>query len=107
MAEKPRIRVPASVKKGEVFQVKALLKHPMESGNRKDESGKTLPRKIINKFVCKANDKVVFSADFNTSVSADPFITFSLRLDETAKLELSWFDDDGSVISETVQVEVK
>jgi len=107
MAEKPRIRVPASVKKGEVFQVKALLKHPMESGNRKDDAGKPIPRKILNKFTCKANGKVVFWADFNTSVSADPFITFDLRLDETAKLELSWTDDDGSVISETVEVAVQ
>lgn len=107
MLEKPRVRLPASVKKGEVFQVKTLIKHPMESGNRKDPSGATIPRKIINRFVCKANGKVVFAADFNTSVSADPFLTFSLRLEETSKLELSWHEDGGAAITETVDVEVK
>ncbi|WP_333824062.1 thiosulfate oxidation carrier complex protein SoxZ [Pinisolibacter sp.] len=107
MAEKPRIRLPSSVKKGEVFQVKTLLKHPMESGNRKDESGKALPRKIINKFVCKANGKEVFASDFYTSVSADPFLTFHLKLEETSKLQFEWYDDDGSVISETVEVKVE
>ncbi len=107
MAEKPRIKIPASVKKGEVFQVKTLLKHPMESGLRKDDGGKPVPRKIINRFVCKADGKEVFASDFNTAVSADPFLTFHLRLEKSAKLELSWYDDDGSVISETVEVEVK
>ncbi len=106
MAEKPRIRLPATVKKGEVFQVKTLVKHAMESGNRKDESGATLPRKILNKFVCKANGKEVFSSDFNTSVSADPFLTFYLKLEETSKLQFEWYDDDGSVITETVDVTV-
>ena len=106
MAEKPRIKVPASVKKGEVFQVRTLIKHPMESGNRKDESGAALPRKILNKFVCRANGKEVFASDFFTSVSADPFLTFHLKLEETSKLQFEWTDDDGSVISETVEVVV-
>jgi sulfur-oxidizing protein SoxZ len=107
MLEKPRIRMPSSVRKGEVFQVKTLIKHPMESGNRKDASGAPIPRLIINRFVCKANGKIVFSADFNTSVSADPFLTFSLRLEETSKLEFSWYEDGGAVMTETVDVEVK
>lgn len=107
MAEKPRIRIPTSVKKGEVFQVKTLLKHPMESGNRKDEAGKPIPRKILNRFACRVNGKEVFGADFNTSVSADPFLTFNLRLEETSKIEFAWYDDEGSVTSETVEVAVQ
>ncbi len=107
MLEKPRIRMPASVKKGEVFQVKTLIKHPMESGNRKDAAGATIPRKILSRFECKANGKVAFSADFNTSVSADPFLTFALRLEETSKLEFTWHEDGGDSITETVTVEVK
>ena len=107
MAEKPRIKAPASVAKGQIFEIKTLLNHPMESGLRKDESGQIVPRKIINRFVCKANGKDVFAIDLNTSVSPNPFITFSLRLEETSKLELSWRDDDGTVTSETITVEVK
>jgi sulfur-oxidizing protein SoxZ len=106
MAEKPRIKVPATVKAGEVFEVKTLLKHPMEPGVRKDESGKTIPRKIINKFVCKANGREVFSADLFPATAADPFLTFKLKLKETSKLELSWIDDDGTVTSEIVEVQV-
>lgn len=106
MAEKPRIKVPASVKPGEIFEVKTLLNHPMESGLRKDEAGNTQPRKIINKFTCKANGREVFAADLFPATAANPFIIFKLKLAATSKLELSWTDDDGSVISETVEVQV-
>lgn len=106
MAEKPRIKVPSSVKSGEVFEVKTLLNHPMESGLRKDESGKTLPRKIINKFTCTANGREVFAADLFPATAANPYIVFKLKLTATSKLQLSWHDDDGSVISETVEVQV-
>ncbi|MER2606328.1 MAG: thiosulfate oxidation carrier complex protein SoxZ [Siculibacillus sp.] len=107
MAERPRIKIPASVKKGEVFQVKTLLNHPMESGLRKDENGQLIPRKILNRFSCKANGREVFSADMATAVSANPFVTFNLRLEETSRLEFSWVDDDGTVTSETIEVQVQ
>lgn len=106
MADKPRLKVPASVKPGEVFEVKTLLKHPMEPGVRKDASGKTIPRKIINKFVCKANGREVFVADLFPATAADPYLSFRLRLKETSKLEFSWIDDDGTVTSQTVEVKV-
>ena len=46
----PRIVVPESVRRGEVFTVKTIISHPMETGLRKDEHGSNIPRKIINKF---------------------------------------------------------
>ena len=104
---KPRIKVPATVKSGQIFEVKTLLIHPMESGLRKDEAGKLIPRKIINKFSCKANGREVFSADLFPATAADPFIIFKLRLKETSKLEFSWRDDDGKVVAKTVEVRVE
>ena len=62
MAEKPRLKLPKEAKKGEVIEIKTLLPHIMESGQRKDKDGKTIPRKIINKFACEFNGKPVFSA---------------------------------------------
>lgn len=106
MAEKPRIKVPASAKPGEVFEVKTLLAHPMESGLRKDKDGQRIPRKILNKFTCAANGREVFSADLFPATAADPFITFKLKLNETSKLEFTWTDDDGSKTLETVEVKI-
>ena len=63
MAEKPRLKIPKEAKKGEVIEIKTLLPHVMESGQRKDKDGKTIPRKIINKFACEFNGKPVFTAE--------------------------------------------
>jgi len=60
MAEKPRIKLPTDAKKGEVIEIKTLIAHPMETGLRKDQDGKVIPRKIINKFTCEFNGKPVF-----------------------------------------------
>ena len=56
----PRVRVPAQAKPGELFEIKTLISHEMESGQRKDAAGKIVPRKIINKFIAEFNGKTVF-----------------------------------------------
>ena len=73
MAEKPRLKVPKEAKKGEVIEIKTLMPHIMESGQRKDKDGKTIPRKIINKFTCEFNGKPVFSADLEPAIAANPY----------------------------------
>ena len=45
---KPRLRVPTSAKKGEVVEIKTLITHPMETGQRKDSDGKIVPRLIVS-----------------------------------------------------------
>ena len=72
---KPRIKLDKKeAKKGELVEVKALVQHVMETGNRRDADGKLVPRKILNKFVCTVAGKQVFAADFETAISANPFI---------------------------------
>ncbi len=61
MADMPRLKLPKEAKKGEVIEIKTLLPHIMESGQRKDKDGKPIPRKIINKFVCEFNGKPGFA----------------------------------------------
>jgi sulfur-oxidizing protein SoxZ len=72
----PRVRVPAQAKPGEIFEIKTLISHEMESGQRKDATGKIVPRKIINKFVAEFNGKTVFEADWNPAISANPYQSF-------------------------------
>ena len=72
---KPRVRVPKSADKGEVIEIKTLISHPMESGQRKDrKTGELIPRKIINKFVCTYNGEEVFSVDLHPAVTI--FVVF-------------------------------
>jgi sulfur-oxidizing protein SoxZ len=85
-------------KKGELVEVKALVSHVMETGQRRDSAGKIVPRKILNKFVCTVNGKEVFSADFEPAISANPYIQFKFKAQESGPVVLTWIDDDGSKI---------
>jgi sulfur-oxidizing protein SoxZ len=96
---KPRIRLDKKeARKGELVEVKALVAHTMETGQRKDKDGNVIPRKILNKFVCTVNGKEVFAADFEPAISANPFIQFKFRAEESGVLVLTWIDDDGTRI---------
>ena len=96
---KPRIKLDKKeARKGDLVEVKALVSHIMETGQRKDAQGATIPRKILNKFVCMVAGKQVFAADFETAVSANPYIQFKFRAEESGQVVLSWTDDDGSTI---------
>ncbi len=103
---KPRIKVPKTATKGEIVEIKTLIKHNMESGQRKDNDGKTIPRQIINKFTCTYNGKEVFAADWHPAISANPLMTFHVKATETGTFEFTWTDDDGSVYSATADMTV-
>ena len=102
----PRVRMPATAKKGEIIEVKTLISHDMESGQRKDAEGKIVPRKIIRHFAAEYNGKTVFSADWHPSISANPYQSFFLRADESGSLAMAWTDDDGSVYRATAKLTV-
>jgi sulfur-oxidizing protein SoxZ len=96
---KPRIKLDKKeAKKGDLVEVKALVAHVMETGQRKSADGKVIPRKIINKFTCTVNGKEVFSADFEPAVSANPYIQFKFKALESGPVVLTWIDDDGTKI---------
>ena len=104
---KPRIKLDKKqAKKGDLVEVKALVAHIMESGQRKDAQGATIPRKILNKFTCTVNGKEVFAADFEPAVAANPYIQFKFKAEESGPVVLTWTDDDGSKIvgEETIAV---
>ena len=99
MSVKPRIKLDKKeAKKGDVIEVKALVSHIMETGQRKDRDGKVIPRKIFNKFTCTVNGKEVFAADFEPAVSANPYIQFKFKATESGPVVLTWIDEDGSKI---------
>jgi sulfur-oxidizing protein SoxZ len=98
MAEdlRPRIKAPDTAAKGEVVEIKTLISHPMESGQRKDVADRIVPRKILNKFTCTCNGKVVVSLNMGTGIAANPYIVFYLKAMESGQLEFTWVDDDGT-----------
>ena len=101
-----RARIPETARRGEVISIRALIQHPMETGFRRDEEGKEIPRRIIHEFICRYNGDVAFRAEFFPAISADPFIVFSVRADSSGEIALSWKDDSGEITTEARQIVV-
>ncbi len=100
IAKKPRIKVPRKVKKGEVFKIATIFPHKMESGRRKDKkTGKVIPRLIINLFQCHYNGKLILKTDMHGAVSANPYLSFNCRAEESGELVFIWTEENGKEIT--------
>lgn len=106
MSTKPRIKVPDAAKVGEVIEIKTLISHVMETGNRKDKDGKTIPRNIINSFTASFAGKEVFKAELQPGISANPYIAFFMKVPGPGEFEFTWLDDAGVKVSEKVKLNV-
>ena len=96
------IRIKAKERKGSV-DVKTLMKHNMETGLRKDKSGKKIPAHWIQEVSAESNGKTVFSAAFNTSISKDPYLAFAFAGKKGDSVKISCKDSAGATDSaETV-----
>src|ERR1700677_1067332 len=100
------INVPPKIHQNEPFDVKVLISHPMESGQRRDQVGHTIPRDIINHFVCTLDGETVLDADFFPAIAANPFLTFSVVAEKSGTLALTFTDDDGVTQTELVAITV-
>ncbi len=101
------INVPATVKRGEVFEIKTLVSHPMETGYRPKGDGTFYPRDIIQKFVCTLNGEEIFRADLYPAIAANPFIAFTTTATKSGLLMFSWIDDRGEAIMESAKLVVE
>ena len=97
---KPRIKLPDVIKIGEIIEIKALITHPMETGQRRDASGQLVTRHIIKTFAATFNGQTVFKADLQPGISANPFLAFSMKVVGPGELEVAWTDDHNVVTTE-------
>ena len=95
------IHIPDRVRAGEVIELRVTISHAMETGHRRDSSGRLLPRDILRRFVCRLDGREVFSAELFPAVSAYPYFAFHLRATRSAKLDFSWEGDNGFAQTET------
>jgi sulfur-oxidizing protein SoxZ len=101
------VNVPKQVTRGEAFEMKLLISHPMESGQRRDAMGQAIPRDIINSFVCTYNSEEVLRADLFPAIAANPFLAFSVVVQESGSLVMTFTDDHGVVQTETRDIAVE
>jgi sulfur-oxidizing protein SoxZ len=105
-ASKPRVRLPEQAQAGEIIEIKALITHVMETGNRKDSEGNRIPRNIIHTFTAHYNDALIFKAEFGPGISANPYVSFFLKVPEPGELRVAWLDDEGGETIERYSLNV-
>lgn len=105
-AVRVRTAVPDSVRRGEVFELKTLISHPMDNGFMFSRDGRRIPRHIIHRFEALYNGSLIFRAHWHEAVSTNPFISFHAVAEKSGRIEFKWYDDDGSVYTESADIEV-
>ena len=93
MADPMKIR---ATLQGDVADVRVLMAHPMETGQRKDAAGKIVPLHFIQTITAQLNGKTVFSADVSQAVSRNPVFAFKVKGAKAGdKLSITWQDNTG------------
>ena len=104
---KPRVKVPKSAAAGETITIKTLISHKMESGQRKDGDGNTIPRSIINRFTADFNGQNVIDVTLEPAISTNPYFQFQAVVPEAGEFKFTWYDDDGSVYETSKKIKVE
>ena len=93
MADPMRIRAQMA---GDKANVRVLMSHEMETGQRRDSAGKTIPAWCIQEVTALHNGKQVMSAEWGTPVSKNPFLQFFVKGAKAGdKIAVTWVDNKG------------
>lgn len=96
-----RVRIPSNLQAGQTGEVLTLIQHPMETGLRSGDDGETIPQRIIREFRAAVDDHPIVTIQLHRSVSANPYLRFPIRIEESGQLQLEWEEDTGKVTTET------
>jgi sulfur-oxidizing protein SoxZ len=93
MSEPMRIR--AQLQGGGAV-VRVLMSHEMETGQRKDAAGKTIPAWHITEVTVALNGATVLSAEWGTAIAKNPFTQFTVKRAKSGdRISIGWVDSRG------------
>ena len=100
-----RIRIPATIKRGDVVRVRCLVIHPMEIVQR-DKAGKPVERNyhFIYKVMVAHNGRELLQAETSQSISENPFFSFAFKADEPGTLKITFLDTHGGKYEGTAEI---
>ena len=99
-----RIRIPSSIKQGDVVKVRVLVIHPMEIVQRKD--GKPVDKNylFINRVVVTYLEKEIAQFETTQSISENPFFAFAFKAIEPGVLRITFLDTHGGRYEGTADI---
>ncbi len=93
------MKMRATVNAG-VTDIRVLMTHPMETGQRKDQDGKLVPVHFIQNVTVKMNGRTVVESQISQAISRNPVFTFRVKGGSKGdKIEVSWLDNRGETNS--------
>jgi sulfur-oxidizing protein SoxZ len=87
-------KLKAKARKG-VIDVKAIIKHKMETGLRKDKKGNVIPADHLTSVIVAHNGTNVVTSDIGGAVSKDPYFRFQIKGNKGDEIKLSFVDNNG------------
>lgn len=85
--------------------VKTIIRHPMETGFRKNKkTGKKYPAHFIQEVIVQSDNKTVMQAFWGAAISRDPYLYFRFKGKSGDPLTLSWIDNKGRSGTETTRI---
>ena len=101
MAEPMKIRATLQV---DTADVRILMLHPMETGQRKDSKGESC-RHFIQNVVVTHNGKTVLDAQWSQAISRNPFLGLRVKGARAGdKISVTWTDNKGDKRTDEVAV---
>jgi sulfur-oxidizing protein SoxZ len=102
MTDPMRIRAQLA---GDKATVRVLMQHEMETGQRKDSAGKTIPAWFIQEVTASHNGKQVMRAEWGPAVSKNPFMQFVVKGAKVGdKIAVTWKDNQGATRTDEAAV---
>ena len=102
MADPMRIRAQAQ---GDKAVVRVLMSHEMETGQRKDSSGKVIPAWHITDVTVAHNGKPVMTAEWGPAVAKNPFLQLTVKGAKAGdKIAVTWKDNKGDTRTDEATV---
>ena len=106
------VRLPTSIKRGEIIEVKVKIKHLFRTGLALNEDAKTRidrfnraePAQYVKVVEVHYGDTPAGTFELNSSVSDDPIIGFRLRADREAPLRVTAVDYTGQTADGSANV---
>ena len=93
MADPMKIRAKME---GDKVDVRVLMAHEMETGQRKDAKGALIPAWFIQNVTATHNGRTVLSAEWGPAVSKNPFLAFKFSGGKVGdKVIVTWTDNKG------------
>jgi sulfur-oxidizing protein SoxZ len=94
MAEPMKIRAQMH---GDTADIKVLMNHIMETGQRKDaKTGKMIPAHFIQQVTATVNGKTVLDSQWSQAISKNPFLGFKVKGAKAGdKVVVNWVDNTG------------